>query len=69
MNNEQQPLFVRVETWNATTNECESVRVINFHNRDARHWLGGHSFWALNNGRGIVTRPFESYAAARDYEL
>lgn len=68
MNNTETKLFVRVETWNAETNEREFVRVINHKNRDSRHWLGKHSQWALNNGRGIVTRPFATYEDAMNHE-
>lgn len=61
-------LFVRVETWNAETNEREFVRVINHRNRDSRHWLAKHCAWALNNGYGVVTRPFATYDAAVTHE-
>ncbi len=65
MNNEIPPkLFVRVETWNAETNEMEKVKVINHNNPDSRIWLKTHFHWAFRNGRGIVARPFATYDEA-----
>lgn len=53
-NNE--PFMIVVETWR-DGNWRESVRTIDYSNRENRVWLAKHSFWALKNNRSVVTYP------------
>ena len=48
---------VLVQTWTVKGDELEGERVIDYKRHSHRAWLAKHSHWALNNERGIVTRP------------
>lgn len=56
-----------VETFRATQPETvsiscrgyvlESTKYIDHDNSSDRKWLGSHCFWAMRNGRRVVTTP------------
>ena len=37
--------------------EFESEKIIDHDNSSDRKWLGSHCFWAMRNGRRVVTTP------------
>lgn len=49
-------LSVKVITRDLQGN-IESVRTIDYEERDDRVWLGKHCYWAMRNGRSVETRP------------
>ena len=52
-NNES--FMIVVETWRNNGGRRESVRTIDYNNREERVWLARHCFWAFRNGRTVVT--------------
>ena len=55
--NHQKPNYVMVMTIDNNSGEVEQERIIDHHRRSDRTWLGKHSFWALCNGKAVLTAP------------
>lgn len=58
------PLMIRVETYVGRADRMdmayadpESLKDIDHNNSSDRKWLGTHCFWAMRNGRSVVTFP------------
>lgn len=57
-NGQRPKMLIMVITRDIKDPDKVHKRVINYHNPDGREWLSRHSYWALNNGKTILTGPF-----------
>ena len=65
-------VLIEVETWKPSLIDketdvvivwdLESTKRIDHDNSSDRKWLGSHCFWAMRNGRRVVTQPINPNA-------